>query len=145
MRYSSWNERKPATITLLVIGIFFVGMAVYAGASAAILAARGVATTATVLDHQRMRSGTWTDVRFVLPDGHTVTAALEQSLDSYTLGETIPVRYDPENPGLVADERALHDMAMPAVAGGMAALCLLGAALTWFRVINWVAIARRWG
>jgi Protein of unknown function (DUF3592) len=142
-RSSSWNRRGPATLTLVVITVFFAAMAWFSDASGATLRDRGITTQATVVSY-RGGSSTWTEVRFNLPSGRSVQAVLEISLASYVVGETIPVRYDPANPDLVGDERALDDRTLALIAAGFAVVCAVGAVLTWLRVLDWQAIARRW-
>lgn len=118
-------------------------MAWFSDASGATLRDRGITTQATVVSY-RGGSSTWTEVRFNLPSGRSVQAVLEISLASYVVGETIPVRYDPANPDLVGDERALDDRTLALIAAGFAVVCAVGAVLTWLRVLDWQAIARRW-
>lgn len=141
-RPSSWN-RRGHTIALLVATIGFVAISWLADSSAATLRDRGIATQATVLSHVGGRS-TWIEVRFKLLDGRSVDTVLNHSLGSYVAGETIPVRYDPANPELAGDERALDDRAVALIPAGFAAVCAVGAVLTWLRVIDWEVIARRW-
>lgn len=143
-RKSSWNRRGPATATLLVITVLFLAMAWLADATAAILRDRGVAAQATVVTH-RGGSRSWTEVTFSVPDGRSIKAVLDHSLETYTVGETMPVRYDPARPELVGDERSLEDRTTLVVTAALAALSGLGALLTWLRVVNWEKIARRWG
>lgn len=142
-RSSSWNRRGPATLTLVVIAVLFAGMAWLSDASGATLLDRGITTQATVVSY-RGGSSTWTVVRFNLPSGRSVQSVLDNSLDSYVVGETIPIRYDPANPDLVGDERSLADRTPSLISAGLAAMCAVGALLTWLRVVNWEAIERRW-
>ena len=60
---------------------------------------------AVVTDSQPQGKGRYVDVRFTTAGGHQVDTYLERWLGYPTAGDTIPVRYLPEDPQVALDAR----------------------------------------
>jgi len=92
---------------LKILAAALAVIALAAGIYTAFFESRGfVRTTATIIDIERNdgsgeEADTFTPTVEYTVDGKTYTGQLNQSSGSYKVGKTIPVLYDPDDPGVV--------------------------------------------
>lgn len=127
-----WNRHprlEAALGTALGLAIVLGGAGGYADDHA--LAARGVSTTALVVGAHPGRDPSY-DVRFALPDHRVVTAETSYADNTATVGDTIRIQYDSQDPQTVAEAGARSGAWI--VWGGW---LLTGVAMTLYSIRLW--------
>jgi hypothetical protein len=136
-RFRRWIDgRGPssALALLLAIGLSVGGLLQWQ--SDAALRHGGVEVSARVVEV----GDSLTRVEWRMSDGQTVTSDIRYRTPNLRAGDTVAVVYDPLDPEHVKAVRDLEDVSIYVLFGGMAGFCLLAAALTWLRVVDWKRI-----
>lgn len=136
-RFRRWIDgRVPSTALALLLAIGFGVGGLLQWQSDAALLDGGVEVAARVVEVGDSR----TRVEWRMPDGHTVTSDIKYRTPNLRAGDTVAVVYNPLDPEHVKAVADLKDVSIYILFGGVAAFCLLAAALTWFRVVDWKSV-----
>ncbi|MCC2314557.1 DUF3592 domain-containing protein [Cellulomonas xiejunii] len=142
--FATWvNGRGPSTFITLVVATV-AGLAAWqVHTDAEAISSRGLRATGVVVDVWYSKT-LHVEVRYAPHDGPEVVAEVVTAGGTPSVGDQVPVLYDPLAPeDRVVDARLGADGTGAWVGGSIGALCLVLAALTWTRRIDWERV-RRW-
>ncbi len=133
-RFRRWIDgRGPSTALALLLAIGFGVGGLLQWQSDSTLRNGGAEAFARVVEVGESR----TRLEWRMPDGQTVTSDITYRTPSLRAGDMLPVVYDPLDPEHVRALADLNDLSICILLGGVAALCLAAAVLTWFGLVDW--------
>lgn len=126
------SSSKVKVVVLAILALVFWLACLTLASDAETLRIDGIRTEAEVTDvPSRLARSPRLEVQFTTVGGEVIRAKFENFLSDPwpSVGEEVPVIYDPENPRVVTDARLGPDRLAPFLAGAIAAAFTLGAVI----------------
>ena len=117
---------KKSAILVIVVGVLFLAVSVFAWARTVHYRGEGVHADAEIVDIETTYFDDDTDhtvtVRFETEDGEEITGELDAYQSGFYVGKTVPVLYLPDDPQKFTYEK--NGLLLPLILGGAGVLLL---------------------